>query len=176
MGEGRIVNISSFAGRGALPYGVPYAAAKWGAGGGDAEPPRRVRRVAGGFSVVFPGYVTGVGILARYQARGLKAPAVFGTTSPEVVGQAVVKAIRKDLPEVFATPYPVRPSLALAALAPRTAEKLAARMGLFAYPREATRLDGRLAPEPAEIVQPASGQRLGSTSGKGASSRPSQRE
>src|SRR6266536_800901 len=143
-GEGHVVNVSSLAGRGALPYGVAYAAAKWGLVGVTQSLRAEYADAPVGFSVVVPGYVTGEGIFARYQARGVRAPAVVGTTTPQAVARAVVRAVRRDLPEVYATPYPVRPLLALAVLAPRMAERLAARMGMFAYPREAARLEGRL--------------------------------
>jgi len=143
-GEGHVVNVASLAGRGALPYGVAYAAAKWGLVGVTQSLRAEYADAPVGFSVVAPGYVTGAGIFARYQACGLRAPAVVGTTTPETVAQAVVRAVRRDLPEVYATPHPVRPLLALAVLAPRMAERLASRLGMFTYPREAARLDGRL--------------------------------
>jgi len=123
-GAGHVVNICSLASKGALPYGVPYAAAKEGLAGATQSLRAEYAGTGVGFSVVIPGFVTGEGIFARHEADGIRAPALFGTTTPEKVGRAVVMAIRRDAPEVLVTPRPLRrfrPFLALAALAPRTA-------------------------------------------------------
>jgi predicted phosphoribosyltransferase len=47
-----------------------------------------------------------------------------GVATAEAVAKAVVKAIREDLPEVIVNPVPVRPLMAIQALAPRLAERL----------------------------------------------------
>lgn len=97
---------------------MPYGAAKWGLAGATQSLRAEYAGTGVGFSVVIPGFVTGEGIFARHQANGVQAPAIFGTTTPQQVAQALVQAIRRDSPEILVTPRPLRPFLALAALAP----------------------------------------------------------
>lgn len=142
-GVGHVVNIGSLASKGGLPFGVPYAAAKWGLAGMTQSLRAEYAGSGVGFSVVIPGFVTGEGIFARHEADGIRAPRLFGTTTPEEVALAVVRAIRRDSPEILVTPRPLRPFLALAALAPRTAERLAARFGVTPVARSVAGLHGR---------------------------------
>ena len=129
-GGGHVVNIGSLACKGALPYGVPYAAAKWGLAGLTQSLPAEYAGSGVGFSLVIPGHVTEEGMFARHEADGVRAPVIFGTTTPERVARAVVRAIGDDAPEVLVTPRPLRPFLAVADLAPRLGERLAARIGV----------------------------------------------
>lgn len=141
---GHVVNICSLAGKGPLPYGVPYAAAKSGLAGATASLRAEYADTGVGFSSVIPGFVTGAGIFARHEAEGVTAPAMFGTTTPERVGRAVVTAIRRDAPEIIVTPYPIRPFLALAAVAPRMAQRFAEWVGVTAVAGRVAHLHGRL--------------------------------
>ena len=143
-GRGHVVNISSIGGKGAVPYDAAYAAAKWGLVGMTQSLRAEYAGAPVGFSVVCPGFVTGAGMFARAEARGVRAPWAFGTTTPEHVALAVARAIRDDLPEVIVTPRPVRPMLAFASLFPRAAERLAAAMGTTRFARAAARAHGRL--------------------------------
>ncbi len=163
-GVGHVVNICSLASKGPLPYGVPYAAAKSGLAGATASLRAEYAATGVGFSAVIPGFVTGAGIFARHEAEGVAAPALFGTTTPDRVARAVVAAIRRDAPEVIVTPYPIRPFLALAALAPRTAQRLTAWAGVTAVARRVARLHGRIEDPPtrsnaaARTAPPRTGQ------------------
>lgn len=143
-GLGHVVNISSIGGKGAVPYSVPYAAAKWGLVGVTQSLRAEYADAPVGFSVVCPGFVTGEGMFARTAARGVKAPAGLGTTTPQAVAAAVVRAIEQDVPEIIVTPRPVRPMLAFAVVAPRMAERLAALLGTTRFARDAARAGGRL--------------------------------
>jgi len=58
--------------------------------------------------------------LGTYIARALAAE--LGTTTPDDVARAVVRAIRRDLPEVIVNPRPMRLVLAFRELFPRLAE------------------------------------------------------
>jgi hypothetical protein len=64
-------------------------------------------------------------------------------TTAEAVGKAVAKAIRKDAPEVLVYPGPIRPLLALGALAPRLPERINERMGLSRLFQPAAAARGR---------------------------------
>jgi short-subunit dehydrogenase len=143
-GYGHVVNVCSLASKGPLPYGVPYAAAKWGLAGATASLRVEYEGSGVGFSAVIPGFVTGAGIFARHQADGVSAPPLFGTTTPERVGRAVVTAIRRNAAEIIVTAHPIRPFLALAALAPAMSPRLTAWTGVTAVARRAARLDQRL--------------------------------
>lgn len=146
-GSGHVVNIGSLAGKGALPYGVPYAAAKWGLAGLTQSLRAEYAGSGVGFSLVIPGFVTEEGIFARHEADGVRAPVIFGTTTPKRVARAVVRAISEDAPEILVTPRPLRPFLAFADLAPRLGERLAARLGVANASRTVAQLHGRLAGE-----------------------------
>jgi short-subunit dehydrogenase len=145
---GHVVNICSLASKGPLPYGVPYAAAKWGLAGATQSLRAEYAGTDVGFSAVIPGFVTKAGIFARHEAQGVVAPALFGTTTPEKVGLAVVSAIRRDAPEILVTPRPIRPFLALAALAPRMAQRLTTWAGVPAVARRVAHLNGRIQDQP----------------------------
>jgi short-subunit dehydrogenase len=164
-GSGHVVNICSLASRGPLPYGVPYAAAKWGLAGATHSLRLEYAGSGIGFSVVIPGFVTGAGIFARHQAAGIAAPAVFGTVTPELVGRAVVRAIRRNAPELVVSRHPIRPLLALAVLAPRFAEMLTGWVGVTKIARQVAALEGRR-DEPQQSAQPRQ------TSGVGPQLRP----
>ena len=151
---GHVVNICSLASKGPLPYGVPYAAAKSGLAGATASLRAEYAGTGVGFSAVIPGFVTGAGIFARHQAAGVAAPAVFGTTTPQRVARAVLAAIRRDIPETIVTPYPIRPLLALAELAPATAQRLTALVGVTGVAHRVARLNERTVDPPADSDTP----------------------
>ena len=82
------------------------------------------------FSLVAPGSVADRGMFARAQAHGIRVPRAMRLTSPEAVARGVIKAIHTDAPEVLVYPGPIRPLLALGAIAPRLSERLNERVGL----------------------------------------------
>jgi len=57
------------------------------------------------------------------------------TVTTEQVARAVVRAIRRDLPEVLVTPGPIRLLLALNVLAPGLINALLKRLGVIEYHR-----------------------------------------
>ena len=140
---GHVVNVVSLGGKGAVPYDVPYAAAKWGLAGATRSLRSEYEGRGVGFSAVFPGFVSAAGMHARARARGATAPRAFGETTPERVADAVVEAIRKDLPEVIVSPHPIRPAIAIGELSPRLGEWLTRRSGVRRYCRAVARQGGR---------------------------------
>lgn len=60
---------------------------------------------------------------------GYPGPTLPGTSPPEAVPRAVIRAIQNDLPEIIVNPLPVRPLLALIALFPSWGEWIAGKMG-----------------------------------------------
>jgi short-subunit dehydrogenase len=129
-GSGHVVSISSLAGKLGLPYVETYCATKAGLIGFTAALRAAYRSAGVGASVVLPGFVRGAGMYHRMQTEtGVRTPALFGSSPPEKVAAAVVRAIKLDLPEVVVNPMPVRPMLALQELFPRLVQAVLPRIG-----------------------------------------------
>jgi short-subunit dehydrogenase len=128
-GSGHIVNISSLAGKSGPAYQEPYAASKAGLIAFTMSLRETYLRSGISASVICPGFVE-AGIYARLkQKSGCSAPPLLGTSRPQRVGAAVIRAIQKDIPQVVVNPYPVRPLFALSELSPRVGAWAARAMG-----------------------------------------------
>jgi short-subunit dehydrogenase len=136
-GRGHIVNIASLAGVLPTPYEELYTATKHGLVGFT----RSLRASAQdqgwpiGASVICPGFMDDAGIYEDFKQKyGVKAPAAIGSMSADRLGREIIRAIEKNLPDVFVTKGAVRISSALLALWPRFFESITVRMkmaGLF---------------------------------------------
>jgi short-subunit dehydrogenase len=131
-GRGHIVNVSSVAGYGPVAYNEPYCATKAGLIGFT----RSLRATAKlldypvNCSVVSPGFVEDAGMYNDMASEfGVKAPVAFGTSSPEKLASAVVRAAKRDVPEIIVNPTPIRPLIALALFAPRLALWIVMKLG-----------------------------------------------
>jgi short-subunit dehydrogenase len=120
-GAGHIVNIASVAGKYGPPFNEIYAATKAGLMGFSQSFRASYRDAGVSASVVCPGFVKS-GMYARTQRAGLKAPRALGTTTPDLVAAAVVRAVKQDLPEIMVSPGLVRLLMALPTLLPGVAE------------------------------------------------------
>ncbi len=133
---GHIVNISSLAGKSGPAFQEPYAATKAGLVAFTSSLRHTYRGTGVSASAIVPGFVE-AGIYADLKKRsGLAAPALLGTSPPEKVAQAMIKAIEKDLPEIIINPLPVRPLLGLIALFPQVGEWAADKTGANAFFRK----------------------------------------
>jgi short-subunit dehydrogenase len=107
---GHIINIASIAAK----CGAPYAAVYSGTKAGLAEWTRGLRLEMAGtgvrFSTIFPGYVTDVGMFAKF---GVKSPWIIGSCSPYQVARAVIKAIKHGSPEKIVNSRPLRYSFVI---------------------------------------------------------------
>ncbi len=124
-GWGHIVNMASTAGKFGPPFAGPYAATK--AGLIVLSQSLRVEYRASGIraTAICPGFTRGGGIYDRIRnVLGREPPRVIGTTTTDAVARAVIRAIRKDLPEVIVNRPPHRIFFAVQALMPRFAEYL----------------------------------------------------
>lgn len=127
--RGHIVNISSLAGKAGPAFQEPYAATKAGLIAFTSSLRATCRRHGVSASAIVPGFVE-AGIYAKLKTQsGCSAPAFLGTSPPEKIPAAVLRAIEKDLPEVIVNPLPVRPVLALTALFPRLGEWVVDKIG-----------------------------------------------
>ena len=129
---GHVVNIASIGGK----SGVAYDAAYCGTKAGLAEWARGLRlelaETGVHVSTVFPGYVTTVGMFAKF---GLAAPWLVGSCTAQQVARAVVSAIEGRQVEVIVNSRPMRPWFALAELFPALGDRLMHAFGIVDFQR-----------------------------------------
>ncbi|MDH3442914.1 MAG: SDR family NAD(P)-dependent oxidoreductase, partial [Deltaproteobacteria bacterium] len=127
--SGHIVNMCSLAGKAGPAYQEPYAATKAGLIAFTMALRETYFRSGVSASAICPGFVE-AGIYARLKEKsGCSAPALLGTSPPEKVGKAVIRAIENDIPQIIINPYPVRPLFALSEISPRLGAWVARAMG-----------------------------------------------
>ncbi len=141
--RGHVVFISSVAGKLGPAYQAPYAATKAGLIGLTQSLRAEHRHGPVGFSVVCPGFIAGDGMYQRMVEEGFRSNRLMGETTLEKVADAVVHAIRRDLPEALESGAPLRPALALAQAAPGLAELVAPRFGVTEIFRRTAVMRGR---------------------------------
>jgi short-subunit dehydrogenase len=137
---GHIINISSLAGKSGPAFQEPYAATKAALIAFTLSLRSTYRTAGVSASAIVPGFVE-TGIYSRLKAQtGMSAPTWLGTSQPESVVHAVLRAIENDLPEVIVNPVPVRPLLAITALFPRVGEWLSGKIGANNFFRRAVEI------------------------------------
>jgi len=117
-GRGQLVFVASFAGK--VPSAGEssiYTATKFGLRGFAHVLRAQMKRKHVGVSLVTPGPVREAGMFAR---GGAKPPPLIGTSSPEDVGKAVVRAIERNAAEIDVASFGLRAMSKLGALAPAT--------------------------------------------------------
>jgi short-subunit dehydrogenase len=129
-GRGHVVFIASMAGKVGPAFSEPYAATKAGLVGLTQSLRAEYLDAPVGFSVVCPGFIAGDGMYARMVEDGHHSNRMMGETTTEKVADAVVRAIREDRAELLESGTPIRPMLALGALAPGLVERVAPRFGI----------------------------------------------
>ena len=133
-GDGHLVFVSSLSGKAPSPRSAVYAATKFGLRGFALCLRADLSGTGVGVSIVAPGFIRDAGMFAD---SGAKPPAGMGTSSPQEVGAAVVKAIERDKVEVAVAPLQTRalahlglasPRIAMRAISGGTARKAADRV------------------------------------------------
>ena len=118
-GKGQVVNIASMAGKIPIPYDSVYSATKFALVGASHAVRSELRGTGVGVSVICPGFIVDAGMYAdAVDETGVAAPAIAGTSRPEQVANAVVRAAKHNVAEVIVTPLSGRPLAAAAAIAP----------------------------------------------------------
>ncbi len=139
QGFGRIINVSSIAGKHGPAYGAVYGATK--AGLIAFTQSLRGELIPAGISstVICPGFATHGGIYDEMvKATGKKAPALLGGTTAEAVAAAIEKAIRTSPPEIMLNVPAMRPVFLFRDFFPRIGEKLILATTLRFLKRAAT--------------------------------------
>ncbi|MBW3542832.1 MAG: SDR family NAD(P)-dependent oxidoreductase [Planctomycetes bacterium] len=123
--RGHIVNMASTAGKHGPPFGAPYGATKAGLIAMTESLRAEYAGTGLSASAICPGFTNEGGIYERMKdACGRGTPLTMGATSVRAVTRAVVKAIRRDRPEVLVNFPPMRPFCVLAELFPRLGDWL----------------------------------------------------
>ena len=132
-GKGQVVNIASMAGKIPIPYDSIYSATKFALVGASYAVRSELRGTGVGVSVICPGFVVDAGMYAdAVDETGVAAPAIAGTSRPEQVANAVVRAAKHDVAEVIVTPLSGRPLAVAAAVAPIIGEAMMRLTGVQA--------------------------------------------
>ncbi|HEY8081919.1 MAG TPA: SDR family oxidoreductase, partial [Solirubrobacterales bacterium] len=100
-GNGHLVFVASLAGKAASPRSSIYNATKFGLRGFALGLRADLGPKGVGVSLVSPGFIREAGMFAD---AGASPPAGLGTSTPEQVGGAVVKAIERDKVELTVAP------------------------------------------------------------------------
>lgn len=108
QGNGCIVNIASLAGKKGHPFDSAYSASKAGLLMWSDALRQELAGTGVGVSTICPGYVSGQGLLAD---TGIPAPRFGGSSTPEDVAKAVVKAIARSKGEVIVNGDPITTNL-----------------------------------------------------------------
>jgi short-subunit dehydrogenase len=127
-GSGHVVNIASIAGKYGPAYNELYSSTKAALIAFTQSFRASYRDSGVSASVVCPGFIE-TGMYERSRRHGLRAPRLLGSTTPEAVAKAVVRSVKKDLPDVVVNAGPIRLFLALPTLFPGIAEWGRRRMG-----------------------------------------------
>jgi short-subunit dehydrogenase len=139
-GRGHVVMVSSLGGKKGSPYSATYAASKAGLIAWTSGLRAELEGSGVGASVICPGFVSEVGMFAE---RTQPAPRILGTSTPEAVVQAVLRAIRRDIGEIIVNPGPMRLMLAIEALSPELGRWVLRKSGAYDYYRKQAEEEAR---------------------------------
>ena len=125
-GAGHVVFISSLAGKAASPRSSLYSATKFGLRGFALGLRADMHGTGIGVSVVYPGFIRDAGMFAE---SGAVLPRGVGSSTPDEVAEAVVRAVERDIGEVDVAPLGMRVAATFAGVAPGLAGKVTRRTG-----------------------------------------------
>jgi len=107
---GHIVTVASLAGKKGMAYNTPYSASKAGLIMWTDGMRQELRGTKVGISVICPGFISDTGM---FYEDHVDPPAMLGTSKPQAVADAVIKAINNNSAEIIVNKGPVRPLLAI---------------------------------------------------------------
>ncbi|MFZ9888319.1 MAG: SDR family NAD(P)-dependent oxidoreductase, partial [Myxococcota bacterium] len=143
-GRGVVVNISSMSGKTPTPFNAVYTSTKYALNGLSAAVDMELTGTGVHVGVVCPSFVSA----GMWADSGAKAPALLREVPAQRVAEAMLRVI-DGATEVLVTPGPMRPLLALAALAPGLTPPLLKAMGVrrTLEERAARHLEARTEPQ-----------------------------
>ncbi len=124
---GHIVTIASLAGKKGVAYNTPYSASKAGLIMWTDGMRQELRGSRVGISVICPGYISDAGM---FHDGYLDPPAMLGSSKPQAVADAVVKAIKNNSAEIIVNSGPIKPLLALGQISPRLGDSVVRIFGV----------------------------------------------
>jgi short-subunit dehydrogenase len=131
-GRGHIVNLSSVAGIWGPPFDEVYGATKAALIGFTQSLRGEYHGTGVSASAICPGYVEEAGMYYNAkEATGLTAPAWVGRTTPDAVAKAVVRAIKRDRPQIIVNTPSARPLAVLSQLSPSLGERIMRHFAAF---------------------------------------------
>jgi short-subunit dehydrogenase len=131
-GRGHVVMMSSLGGKKGSPYSATYAATKAGLIAWTSGLRIELQGTGVSASVICPGFVSEAGMFAEQTQQ---APRVLGTSTPEAVARAVLRAIQRDVGEIIVNPGPVRLGLVFEHLSPGFTRWVLEKAGVYDYYR-----------------------------------------
>lgn len=130
--RGHIVNISSVAGKTAVPYNVIYSGSKHALVGFSWSLREEVKPHGVGVSVVCPGFVSDAGMFADWSG-GRKPPGLTSAVSPQKVAAKTIEAIEKNKAEVIVAGGLTKVVDVFHALSPAFTTQVARRSGAYRF-------------------------------------------
>jgi short-subunit dehydrogenase len=119
--DGHLVFVSSLAGKAPSPRSAIYCGTKFGLRGFALSLRADLARTGVGVSLVLPGFIREAGMFA---ASGAKPPPGLGTSTPQEVAAAAVRAIERDKFEVAVAPLRQRALAHFGLASPRVAMRV----------------------------------------------------
>jgi short-subunit dehydrogenase len=123
-GRGHVVSVASLAGKLPSPHLASYSATKHGVVGFMGSLRAEFGDEPVSFSAICPGFVSRAGMFGRLEPYIEGGSIPMGTIPPERVGDAVVRAITDDVPEIVLNARPIKPLILLAGVAPGVVARL----------------------------------------------------
>jgi short-subunit dehydrogenase len=124
--SGQMVFVSSLQGKLAGPYSSVYTATKYGLRGFSLALRGDLAEHGVGVSCVFPGFIREAGMFVD---SGASLPPGLGTSRPDDVAAAIVRAVERDRAEIDVAPLPVRAGTRMAGIAPILAAAVSKHFG-----------------------------------------------
>jgi short-subunit dehydrogenase len=131
--SGHIVNIASIGAKCGAPFSAAYCATKAGLAEWSQALDLELMGTGIHFSTIFPGYVTEVGMFAKF---GIKPPPLLGSCTPAQVAQAVVSAIQHNRLDTIVNSTPTRLLFALREISPSLGDWLMCKLGIVDFQRK----------------------------------------
>lgn len=124
---GHIVSVASLAGKKGVAFNTPYSASKAGLIMWTDGMRQELRGSRVGISVICPGYISDAGM---FHDGHVDPPALLGSSKPQAVADAVVKAIKNNSAEIIVNSGPIKPLLAIGQISPGFGDTVVRKFGV----------------------------------------------